>query len=290
MLGPGGTYWVSDEYGDYIFQFLPNGQLVKTIRPPDAFIPIRNGNESFSANSPPIYDPARVPVPTSPTSGRSNNQGLEGLTVNPAGTRLYALTQSALIQDGGTSNPTSRYARLLEYDISGINKNLIGEYVVPLNRVTSSPTSNIARQSEVHYISDTQFLVLGRDSGRGRGQGPTNTMSRYRDVDVFDISSATNIAGKSDCTTCSVAPAGILNPNTTAATYCRWLDFNVNSQLNRFGVHNGGAEDAGLLNEKWESIALFPVNKDFTGKAVNDEYYLLSLSDNDFITQDGHLK
>ncbi|KXT06667.1 hypothetical protein AC578_8592 [Pseudocercospora eumusae] len=290
VLGPGGTYFVSDEYGDYIYQFLHTGQMIRAIRPPPAFIPIRNGNESFSANSPPRYNPALVPTPGNPASGRSNNQGLEGLTVNPAGTRLYALTQSALVQDGGTSNPTSRYARLLSYDITGLTTRLVEEYVVPLNRVTSSATSNIARQSEIHYISDTQFLVLARDSGRGRGQGPSNTQSRYRDVDIFDISAATNIAGKSDCQTCSVAPGGALHPNTTAATYCKWLDFNNNAQLNRFGVHNGGAEDAGLLNEKWESIALVPVNEGANGKAVNDEYYLLSLSDNDFITQDGHLK
>ncbi|KXT09052.1 hypothetical protein AC579_4714 [Pseudocercospora musae] len=290
VLGPGGTYFVSDEYGDYIYQFLPTGQMIRAIRPPPAFIPVRNGSKSFSANSPPRYNPALVPIPGDPTSGRSNNQGLEGLTVNPAGTRLYALTQSALIQDGGTSNPTSRYARLLSYDITGLTTCLVGEYVIPLNRATSSATSKIARQSEIHNISDTQFLVLARDSSRGRGQGPSNTESRYRDVDVFDISAATNIAGKSDCQTCSAAPAGVLNPNTTAATYFKWLDFNNNAQLNRFGVHNGGAEDAGLLNEKWESIAVVPVNKGANGKAVNDEYYLLSLSDNDFITQDGHLK
>lgn len=290
VIGSGGTYWISDEYGDYIYQFLSNGQMIRAIRPPPAFIPNRNGNVSFSANSPPRYNPALIPNPDSPTSGRANNQGLEGLTINPAGTRLYALTQSALIQDGGTSNANSRYARLLSYDITGLTARIVGEYVVPLNRVTSSATSNIARQSEIHYISDTQFLVLARDSGRGRGQGPSNTQSRYRAVDVFDISAATNVAGKSDCQTCSVAPAGVLNSNTTAATYCKWLDYNVNAQLNRFGVHNGGADDTALLNEKWESLALVPVNKDPTGMAVNDEYYLLTLSDNDFITQDGHLK
>ena len=67
-----------------------------------------------------------------------------------------------------------------------------------------------------------------------------------------------------------------------AATYCSFLDFNVNSQLERFGVHNGGAQDTGLLNEKWESIATVPVNDGKDG-----EYFVFSLSDNDFITQNG---
>lgn len=122
--------------------------------------------------------------------------------------------------------------------------------MVPLNNVIrGNPLSNVARQSEVHYISDTQFLTLARDGGAGRGQGASTT-SLYRQIDIFDISRATNIAGKSDCTACSVAPGGILNPNTTAAEYCSWLDFNVNSQLNRFGVRNGGPQSDGLLNEK----------------------------------------
>lgn len=291
VLGHDGSFWVSDEYGDYIYNFSPFGNLLRTIRPPPAFIPIRHGNESFSADSPPRYDPSLEPTPADPTTGRANNQGFEGLTVNPIGTRLYALTQSALIQDGGSKNSNSRYARFLEYDITSPTARLVGEYVVPLNRVdrTNNPKSKVARQSEIHYVSDSQFLVLARDSGEGRGQGPADTQSVYRDIDVFDISNATNVAGKSDCQSCQVTTnTGVLNSNTTAATYCTWLDFNVNSQLNRFGVHNGGAEDATLLNEKWESIAVVPVNG-IGGLSTTNEYYVLSMSDNDFITQDGHL-
>lgn len=62
-------------------------------------------------------------------------------------------------------------------------------------------------------------------------------------------------------------------------------DFNNNEQLSRFDLHNGGAQDAQLLNEKWESLALVPVNPDVT----DGQYFLLSMSDNDFITQNGHL-
>jgi hypothetical protein len=76
---------------------------------------------------------------------------------------------------------------------------------------------------------------------------------------------------------------GVLNSDITAATVCPFLDFNLNSQLGRFGLHNGGDQDAALLNEKWESIALLPVSEG------SDEYYLFSASDDDFITQDGKL-
>lgn len=84
-------------------------------------------------------------------------------------------------------------------------------------------------------------------------------------MDVFDVSKATNIVGKSDGTTSSIAPGGVLLANTTAAQYCSWLDYNVNSQLNRFGVHNGGAQSDELLDEMWVSIAVVPVNPAVAG-------------------------
>lgn len=80
----------------------------------------------------------------------------------------------------------------------------------------------------------------------------------------------------------------MLKPEITAATVCPFLDINLNSQLNRFGLHNGGPQDAGLLNEKWEGLALVPVNHDLEKKRDDkDEYFLFVASDNDFITQNG---
>lgn len=81
---------------------------------------------------------------------------------------------------------------------------------------------------------------------------------------------------------------GVLNEKIVPATVCSFLDFNINSQLNRFGMHNGGSQDRKLLNEKWEGIALVPVDrKDRTGKSHGDEYFLFASSDNDFVTQNG---
>jgi hypothetical protein len=198
--------------------------------------------------------------------------------------------QSATNQEGGLKNKNSRNARLVEYDITKRQPEYLAEYIVALNHVVpSDDSSKVARQSEIHYVSDTQFLVMARDSGEGHGQGPNNTQSIYRHIDVFDISQATDIkSAANDAYTGAVASSsGVLDANVTAAQYCQWLDFNVNSQLNRFGVHNGGADDSHLLNEKWESIALVPVNPgSYNG---GDEYFLFSLSDNDFITQNGYL-
>lgn len=82
----------------------------------------------------------------------------------------------------------------------------------------------------------------------------------------------------------------MLKPEIEPVTYCPWLDFNVNSQLGKFGLHNGGDQDEGLLNEKWEGLALVPVTDDgHDAQHGGKEYYLFASSDNDFMTQDGEL-
>lgn len=105
----------------------------------------------------------------------------------------------------------------------------------------------MAAQSEIHALPNGQFFILARDSGFGHGQD--ESLSVYRHIDVFDISGATDISGDTyDCEDCAVADDdGDLVKGITAATYCSFLDFNVNSQLERFGMHNGGDQDSTLL-------------------------------------------
>lgn len=45
VLGKDGSFWISDEYGPYIYKFNGRGKMVSAIRPPDAFIPLRNGTQ-----------------------------------------------------------------------------------------------------------------------------------------------------------------------------------------------------------------------------------------------------
>lgn len=292
VLTADGGFWVSDEYGPYVYRFSRAGNLVQAIRPPDALIPIRNGSESFSSDNPPRYDPTKAPIPANPTSGRVNNHGFEGLTSSPDGRYLYTLLQGAAIQEGGSKAATERYVRFLQYDTlrpSGPTgtPSLIAEYVVALpNYVRANGAARTADQSEVHFVSPTQFLVLARDSGAGHGQ--SSSTSIYRHADVFDISNATNIIGQYDATNQSIASTnGVLKPGITPAAYCPFVDYNINSQLNRYMAHNGGAQDQNLLNEKWESLALVPVDG---GIGADGRWFLISFSDNDFITQRGQLK
>lgn len=111
----------------------------------------------------------------------------------------------------------------------------------------ASKNPKVASQSEVHALPNGQFLVLARDNGFGHGQD--ESLSVYRHIDVFDLANATDIKGSEyDCEDCAVASAkGKLDEAISPAAYCSFLDFNVNSELGKFGVHNGGDQDSSLL-------------------------------------------
>src|SRR5579859_7230826 len=92
-------------------------------------------------------------------------------------------------------------------------------------------------------------------------------------VDIFDISKATNIINeKFDEPSTPVSPNDNLDSSITPAKYYPFLSFNDNTQLSKFGLINGGPLNGpGLLNEKWESIALLPTeNKE-------NEFFMLSV-------------
>ncbi|XHG09615.1 hypothetical protein AWENTII_012662 [Aspergillus wentii] len=270
--------------------------MVLAIQPPQAFLPRRNGSISFSAASAPIYDSSDVPIPEDTESGRNNNQGLEAITISADGNKLYTMLQSSLDQEGGPKKRYRQPVRLLEYDISSDTPKYKHEYAVLLPKYFDYTKEDkdkayvVASQSEMHQLPTGDFLVLARDSGFGRGQDETRSV--YRHADIVSISnSTTDIKGeKYDAADRSIASAkGVLKSEITPAEYCSFLNYNVNSELAKFGLHNGGDSDQYLLNEKWESLALVPANPTKSQSGQDREYFLFSFSDNDFMTQDGHM-
>jgi hypothetical protein len=282
-----GSFWVSDEYGPGIYRFSPDGTLLGAIQPPQAFIPLRNGVENFSSANPP--EGGAAPKPKDPETGRQNNQGFEGLSMSADGKQLYVLLQSATIQDGGKAgggSPDRYNTRFLSYDISDVKApKLAAEYVVQLPRFKDAKGKQlVAAQSEIHALDDHRFLVIARDSGHGSGLKDAESV--YRGIDIFDTTGATNIAGTDFDGTKPVAPEGKLDPSVTPAKYARFIDMNDNTQLNRFGLHNGEPNDGNALYEKWEAMALLPVLDD----AAPNDYFLVVASDNDFLTQNGAMQ
>lgn len=281
VLLPDGNHFISDEYGPYIYRFSPDGRLLSAIRPPEAFIPQRNGKDHFSSNNP--GPGAAEPKPANPETGRQNNQGFEGLALTPDGKFLVVILQSATRQDGGTSPETRQNTRILYYDISNLDRpNLVREHVVPLPFYnTADGKKRVAAQSELYALSETLFLLLCRDSGNGYGlEGAT---SMYRKIEILDTSKATNIAGSKYDGLVPVAPKGTLEDGIVPATLTTFIDINDNSQLNKFGLHNGEPNDRNDLYEKWEGMALVPA----LDPANPRDFFLFLSNDNDFITQNG---
>lgn len=278
-----GTLWVSDEYGPYVYKFSADGKLLSAIRPPDALIPKRNGVDSFGSNTPGVGQPNNSPA--DPTTGRQNNQGLEGLSLSPDGRTLFTLLQSATRQDGGTggSSATRFNTRLLAYDITGATPVLKAEYVFQLPTFTQGSGTRVAAQSDLLAINNTQFLVITRDSGNGHTFATPTSL--YRTVCLYDITGATNIAGTAyDTAATPISPGGVLAAGLIPAQRTVLIDLNNSAELAKFGLHNGPADDVNNISEKWEALALVPA---YDAAAPND-YFLFVGNDNDFLTTAGY--
>ncbi|KAJ7466582.1 esterase-like activity of phytase-domain-containing protein [Mycena galericulata] len=257
-----GTYWTSDEYGPYIYTFSGDGHLIQTIEPPAAILPFDSkGNLNFTAN----VDPA---------TGRAANQGFEGLTLDVTTHTLYAMLQSATVQDGEL-----QYTRLLAYNVSqpSVAVPLIGEWIVPL---PVSSKGKVEASSEIHFVAPHTFLCLARD---GNGHGGSGDDIKYKHADLFSIVNATDIHGTAfDLPATPAAPKGKLSSKIVPATYVSFVDYADPVQLARFGLHNGDPDDNTLLDAKWESLALAPV-----GPSAPNDFFLFTASDNDFLSTQG---
>jgi hypothetical protein len=264
-----GTFWISDEYGPYIYRFSAGGDLIQTIKPVDALLPRdANGKLNFTSVA-------------NPTTGRSPNQGFEGLTYDEATRTLYAMLQTATIQDGGADKTTSQFTRLFAYHIPVnplVRPALTGEWVVPLPQSNKNKTRGC---SEIHFVAPGVFLALSRD---GDGHGGDDVKASYKQADLFSIAGATDIHGtKFDSPQNPIAAQGVLNPSIVPAKYQSFVNYIDDTQLNRFGLHNGNPDDRTLIDAKWESLALAPVND----PAFPHDYFLFTASDNDFLSTEG---
>jgi hypothetical protein len=238
--------------------------------------PVRNGVTDYSSNNATAGQPA--PSPANPSFGRANNQGFEGLSLSPDGKTLFVALQSAARQDLANA-ATRNNTRLFTYDVSDLDQiALTGEYAVQLPKFQQGASTLVAAQSEILAVSDTQVLILPRDSN---GFEVGTQESKLRRVDVIDISDATNLLGESFESV--IAPGGVLNPAITPAQYVPFLDINDNTQL-----------AASAWSTAW-CRAWTTCRKNGKGwcccrrwrKAARTTYFLFVANDNDFATTDG---
>jgi hypothetical protein len=274
-----GSFFISDEYGPYIYHFSAAGKMISAIRPPEAIIPKRKGKDHFSANAPTTGAPK--PEPANPETGRQNNQGLEGLALTPDGKHLVAILQSAARQDGGDKPETRNHVRVLYYDITNPDQaKLVKHFAVSLPVFDADGKPRIAAQSELLALDDSRFLLLCRD---GNGFGTKNAKSLYRKIELLDVTGATNLVGSKYEGLTPVAPGGKLEADVVPAKLTPFIDMNDNAQLAKFGLHNGAPNDRTNLSEKWEGLGLVPA----LDPANPNDFFLMIINDNDFMTTNG---
>lgn len=268
-----GSGYVSDEYGTYIARFDGTKKITGITQLPESARPHRgDGSLDFDSTAAPI-------------TGRRNNQGLEGMSVTPDGTRLFALMQSALVHDSATPQQTRENTRLFVFDIAGVKREapeLTGEYVVKLPRFDSngdgSALDRTAAQSEIVALGGTAFLMLPRD-GNGLGTGNPSAPTVLKSVRLVDFSGATNILGSFDGLGESVSHGGFLEPTVKAAASEEVVNMLAPADLAKFGFNtNNTSPDSNTINEKWEGMSLVP---DLSTAAPND-FFLFVANDNDF--------
>jgi hypothetical protein len=274
-----GSFFVSDEYGPYIYRFSASGKMLSAIRPPEAIVPKRKGKDHFSANAPGAG--VKKPEPANPETGRQNNQGFEGLALTPDGRHLVTVLQSATRQDGGDKPETRNHTRVLYYDITNPDQaKLVRHYVLSLPVFDADGKKRIAAQSELLALDEARFLLLCRD---GNGFGTKNAESLYRKVELLDVSGATNLVGSQYEGITPVAPGGRLEADVVPAKLTPFIDINDKAQLAKFGLHNGAPNDRTNLSEKWEGLGLVPA----LDPANPNDFFLMVINDNDFLTTNG---
>lgn len=283
-----GSFYVGDEYGAMILYFDNTGKQLGAIQANPDLLPRVNGAINFNGtNDAPLI---------AGTTGRRSNQGMEGISVSPDGKRLFAVLQSAPLQDNPTNVAVRRNnTRVLVYDISGTRTPTapMAEYVLQLPVFNNSATgigaaTATAAQSEVLALNNTQFLVLSRD-GNGRGTNGNANAIAFKSVLLVDLAGATNIAGTpySGTTPISTSAAangsGALVPGIVPVQQVELVNMLNTAQLAKFGINtNTRPSVQHTLSEKWEAMGLAPVLEENRPH----DFFLLIGNDNDFVSAD----
>ncbi|CAO1629367.1 unnamed protein product [Sympodiomycopsis kandeliae] len=264
--------FVSDEYGPNVYVISRfTGHIQAVIQPPAAIVPLVGGKPNYTAQS-------------EADTGRTSNQGFEGLTFDDKTNTLWALLQTATVQDGGKDKTTSSHTRLLGWQVNPLALYGVGQPKLKHEYVVSLPQSKKGKTrgaSELHFLQDDTFLVLTRD---GNGFGDTDSDSSFKNAALISTSDATNIAGtKYDSPDSPVSPGGQLVADIKAVQVQDFVDLVNKDQLAKFGLHTGGNIDQTLIASKLESLAVTSAQD----RKNPDDYFLFTVSDNDFISTQG---
>jgi hypothetical protein len=199
--------------------------------------------------------PSYAGDPSAPAAGKRTNRGFEGLAISSDGRTVYAMLQSAMLDEGGSSG---MFNRIVAFDTRTTRP--IAQYAYRMEG--SSQGRGI---SALVALNATEFLVLERNN-RGLGV-PDARVDQAPIKTVFRIS----LAGASDVSGINLltAPAGSFTPVSKVAA--PWLDL-TQTTLPELG---------NVSPEKWEGLTVGP-------RLADGSYLVLAGTDNDYsVTQNG---
>jgi hypothetical protein len=265
-VAPNGNYYVSDEYGPSVYEFSPNGAFIRAFATPSNLIPQAGSDVNYVDGRPTI------------TSGRQDNRGFEGVTLSPDGSKLYALLQDPLVNEGNSNEGRrSRNLRLVEFDTAtGAST---AQYIYQVedrsdinDRIPGTEDDFSATQqgrnigiSAIVALNDKEFLVLERDN-RGVGVDDPTGENPVGSKRVFKI----DLTGATDVSSISLASSNNLPPGVQPVSKSLFLD--IANALTNSGL---------IIPEKFEGLAIGP-------KLADGSYAVLLGTDNDFsVTQSG---
>lgn len=163
----GDTAYVCDEYGPHIYEIdLASGRRLRSLPVPQKFLvdlPSAKSAEERDRN----------------LSGRQANRGFEGLALTPDGTRLLAVVQQPLLQDGALdadNKPLGVNCRILEIDLKTGG---VREFVYPMERAANG-------LSEILAVNGHEFLVIEHDA---KAEPETTFKKIFR----IDLAEATDV-------------------------------------------------------------------------------------------------
>jgi hypothetical protein len=276
VLNPrNGNLIVSDEYGPSLYEFKPNGRLIRVFPPPANLVPRKSDGVTCDYVSGRGKDGISF--------GRQDNRGYEGLAVTPSGKRLVAVLQDPLVNEPPPDDGRDgRNVRVVVYDndpASGSYRRAIAQYVYQLEPQADVQARIVAaggrasatdpRQgrniglSAIVALGEREFLVIERDN-RGIGVDDPAGTSVIGTKRVYKI----DLKGATDVTAIAL-PAGDLGGITPVAKSPVLIDLAADTVLPQ-----------GKQPEKWEGLAVGP-------RLEDGSYMVLAGTDNDYsVTQE----
>jgi hypothetical protein len=264
-IAPNGNFYVADEYGPSVYEFNSTGAFLKAFATPDNLLPREaDGTVNFTDGFSTI------------TSGRQDNRGYEGVTLSPDGSKLFAMMQDPLVDEGDPDGRRSPNLRLVEFDTA--TGESTAQYIYQLEsladinpRVPEDPFGPNAQGrnigiSAITALNDTEFLVLERDN-RGFGVAditgeapPVGTKRVYK----IDLTGATDVG--------AISLSGFNDLPGSVTPVSKSLFFDIADLLRSNGE---------LIGEKMEGLVIGP-------QLADGSYAIIVGTDNDFsVTQTG---